>query len=246
MMADASQRQSSRLRKSSNRLNPTNRPTTRHASLFRPGEKSTLLQDSSMALQLIGISGKKGSGKSTIAEAIQLSFPDVLHTAFAAPLKRICIDILGLPPERVYGSDAAKSTLTSIRLRDMPFYDAPIDCASGDALLSAREVLQYVGTEIFRRIRPNCWTDYAIRTASEHDGLTIIDDVRYPNEADAIRAAGGKLIRLTRRLSSDAHSSETALDCYPHWDLLLDNAQMTSEEATNAAVRAVQAWLAAN
>lgn len=44
----------------------------------------------------------------------------------------------------------------------------------------------------------------------------VVTDVRFPNEADAIRDAGGVLIRLVRPSAGqgDAHPSETALDDY--------------------------------
>lgn len=60
--------------------------------------------------------------------------------------------------------------------------------------------------------------------------MTIVSDCRFPNEADAGRARGGVVIRLNRKdARKDAHGrdpnhiSETALDNYEYFDLVIDN-----------------------
>ena len=44
--------------------------------------------------------------------------------------------------------------------------------------------------------------------------------MRFPNEAKAIEDAGGTVIRLTRTVFDDQHSSELALDDYPFTDYI--------------------------
>ena len=56
----------------------------------------------------------------------------------------------------------------------------------------------------------------------------IITDVRFPNEAQAIKDRGGILIRInrdngTRAIDVNAHLSETALDDYDGFDYVIDN-----------------------
>lgn len=54
----------------------------------------------------------------------------------------------------------------------------------------------------------------------------IITDVRFPNEVEAIKSRGGMLIKIERprlKLSKHEHSSETALDHYTDWDLVIQN-----------------------
>ena len=108
--------------------------------------------------------------------------------------------------------------------------------------LTPRLLLQYLGTECGREIiHPNIWVnalfaDYKPSTKIyeqykqiEHNYLPnwIITDVRFPNEADAIKALGGKLIRLTRTTNVSEeiamHPSETALDNYDKFDFIIDN-----------------------
>lgn len=90
----------------------------------------------------------------------------------------------------------------------------------------------------------------------------IITDVRFPNEAEAIRQRGGKLIRLERdtelrypnlwedfhkseydawddflkntgMLESVYHGSEISLDKYPHWDHVIHNNGSLEDLETN-------------
>jgi hypothetical protein len=65
--------------------------------------------------------------------------------------------------------------------------------------------------------------DYALDNAP--DGSKIVfADVRFPNEGDAIRALGGKIIRINRPGVGpvNGHTSETAMDNYPY-DVILEN-----------------------
>lgn len=89
---------------------------------------------------VIGVSSRKGGGKSTLAKFLldnaDLLWPQVdkasilkrsrptrtAYLPFAAPLKDFCVNIMGLPREKVYGTDADKETLTTYRWQDMPHY----------------------------------------------------------------------------------------------------------------------------
>lgn len=125
--------------------------------------------------------------------------------------------------------------------------------------LTPRLLLQLLGTECGRNIiHPNIWVNATFaeykpqhfRTVKYQgsfvDHLTImpnwiISDVRFPNEADVIRAKEGMLIRVNRekiKIQDDMyvnrseyikvnniteHLSETALDNYEDWDYIIDN-----------------------
>jgi hypothetical protein len=78
-------------------------------------------------------------------------------------------------------------------------------------------------------------------------GRAVISDVRFPNEARAIRAAGGHVIRLHRWQdgTSDTHVSELPLD-RSLIDCEVTNDYDTPSELLNAAENALrQALLAA-
>lgn len=58
----------------------------------------------------------------------------------------------------------------------------------------------------------------------------IITDVRFPNEAEAIKQRGGILIKMERGLHTGEHPSETALDNYQGWDWVIINKNISLEE----------------
>ena len=82
--------------------------------------------------------------------------------------------------------------------------------------MTAREFMQFLGTDIMRKIYGSVWVNSTIKKITrEQSELAIIADVRFPNEAKAIENAGGVVVRLTRKVSDDNHDSEVALDEYP-------------------------------
>lgn len=138
---------------------------------------------------------------------------------FADILKKdICINILGLTKEQCYGPDDKKNELTNI------VWD--------NKQLSARDVMQVVGTDIFRKLDPNVWVRATIsKIIKDNPDLAIITDCRFPNEVQAIKEAGGKVLRLTRDPYSSEHISEKILDKdsydWNNFDFIIDNANMS-------------------
>lgn len=73
-----------------------------------------------------------------------------------------------------------------------------------------------------RNKSPSLWTDACFnRIAKRNNNIVIIDDIRFPEEAKAVEAMGGTLVRLEgvqRGPNVDPkslnNSSETALDNY--------------------------------
>ena len=108
--------------------------------------------------------------------------------------------------------------------------------------LTPRLLLQLLGTECGREIiHPDIWVNATFaeykpqhfRTV-KHQGLFvdhlttmpnwIISDVRFPNEADAVKSKGGIMIRINRPGNDTGkHLSETALDYYEEWEYVIDN-----------------------
>ncbi len=184
-------------------------------------------------------------------------YPYVKLYSFADVLKDVCSGLLGLSDAQCYGSDAEKNSPSKVLWEDAPgvvttekpkgketkstdgrlgkYHDSEgkiIYHAPG--LMTGREVLQFVGTEIFRRMNRNVWADATInRIMSEQPELAIITDCRFPNEVEATQAAGGKVIRLTRdNGSNDQHESEIALDDYAmeKYDGVIDNKSFSIQE----------------
>ena len=160
---------------------------------------------------------------------------------FADTLKQnVCMEVLGLSYEQCYGTDENKNELV----------DCFLPCTTlsreteADKQMTAREVMQYVGTDIFRRIKKTVWIDSTMsRISKEKPKMAIITDCRFPDEVDAVKNAGGYVIRLTRDLHNSSHISETALDKenydWKNFDYVLDNQNLTIYEQSLQ----IQEWL---
>lgn len=91
--------------------------------------------------------------------------------------------------------------------------------------MTAREVLQQVGTEIIRRMDPDAHSRACIHEAMNSSASVVLcDDLRFPDEIEAWQKVGGRVIRLTRATDNhDSHVSETKLDGYRGFDAVVDN-----------------------
>ena len=88
----------------------------------------------------------------------------------------------------------------------------------------ARELLQRLGTEVGRDMFGNdFWVNQAILRAKEHDKV-VISDVRYINEAEAVRGQGGLVFRINKNNVSEvnSHESEKNLNDY-EFDYIINN-----------------------
>jgi hypothetical protein len=171
---------------------------------------------------LIGLTGKKGSGKDTIA--IKLKEYAYQQYAFADPLKRGIQQLFDLSDEQLY-DETMKET---------------VDSRWG---VKPRQLFQVIGTEIFQhtihqhldlKIPPqHHWTflfeQWYHKKIQENPNIkVVVSDIRFPHELDCIRALGGKIIKIVRpeaNLNLDQHSSETLIDKMPteKIDYLIEN-----------------------
>lgn len=111
------------------------------------------------------------------------------------------------------------------------------------AMMTAREVMQHIGTNIFREMLPDIWIDTTIRRIQqEMPELAIVTDVRFPNEVEGIQKAGGKVIRLTLNPHNSQHESETALDNYDGFDAVIDNASLSMHEKNIHLYKILKEW----
>jgi hypothetical protein len=123
----------------------------------------------------------------------------------ADTLKNFCVDVLGLERDDVYGTDEDKSKLTQYRWENMP----GIVNATGP--MTVREVLQYVGTDMFRKMNPNIWINALIKRIDyEKPEIALICDVRFDNEFEILEEKGAIILGLCRDIfnSQDTHASE--------------------------------------
>ena len=192
---------------------------------------------------LIAISGKKQSGKSTLCEFFELNHKNVTLSGesltfekidMAHDLKKMIVEIMGVDHDIIYGSDQDKNTATQYKWCDLPHYT--VDMEPLPPYMTGRELMQQVGTEIFRRMNPYIWVNTTIpRICNSKADIQFSTDIRFPSEMEALKKLDNAIfIRLTKNVYNDIHESEVSLD--PHrydwsnFNVIIDNQKMTIEE----------------
>lgn len=178
--------------------------------------------------------------------------------SFADKLKKnICMDLLGLTLEQCYGTDEQKNSLTHLKWEDMPgvvtpdfedkFGNVAYDwdlIPHKEGFMTAREVMQFVGTDVFRKMYSKVWVNATINQIKQDNPyLALICDVRFPDEIEGIHKAGGKVGRLLRNNAQDQHNSERSLDDYTNFDWTWDNRNTSIEELCDMVYEDLQTWL---
>jgi hypothetical protein len=181
--------------------------------------------------------------------------------SFADKLKQFCVECLGLSEAQCYGTDDDKNSLTHLRWENMPgiisntslwFYlkERNLSQPISELLtfhetgpMTAREVLQYFGTGICRKMYSNIWVDSCLRQIKKDNlDFALIADCRFRNEAEAIQKAGGKVIGFMRRpFPNDTHQSEVDLIGYP-FDVSIDNTDLTLDEKNKKVLGLLKEW----
>lgn len=177
---------------------------------------------------IIGLSGYAKSGKDTVAEMIlditKKRLPAYGYTyqikKFSAKLKKIASILLGIPEKKFEDQEFKQALLGGEwgTIEKNPLNAiTPFEKVNFVSLMSVREFLQKLGTDAVRDgLHPNAWVN-ALMAEYKKNKNWIITDVRFPNEAQAIKERGGLIIRIEREgiKPVNAHPSETALD---KWD----------------------------
>lgn len=165
---------------------------------------------------MIGVSGYARAGKDTVG-AYLTGDHGFTRLAFADTLKRF---VLAVNPIIMWDREAERY----VRLYDA-LEDNAFEWEKLKAIPEVRQLLQRVGTEGGRDILgENVWVDGTLSGVDVHADNWVVTDVRFPNEAAAIKGRGGFVWRVERPGTEavNAHSSETALDEYP-FDAVIRN-----------------------
>ena len=166
---------------------------------------------------------------------------------FADALKEMCVMLFNVPVECVYGTDEQKNQLQEHLLwENMPgvitcseVWDSLCSDGEPDGLMyhaagpmTAREFMQYLGTDIMRKMYEPIWLENCFRRIEEDKPeIAIIGDCRFMNEIHAVQARGGKVIRLKRSLYECNHKSEIDADNYEGFDDVIENDSMNLQES---------------
>lgn len=140
---------------------------------------------------IIGICGLIGSGKDTIADYL-VNIHHFRRESFAHSLKDAVAAVFSWDREMLEG-----------RTRESREWREQVDPWWAERLsmphLTPRWVLQYWGTEVARKtFHDDIWVaSVENKLRKTHDDI-VISDCRFPNEINAIKRAGGKVIRVVR------------------------------------------------
>lgn len=148
---------------------------------------------------IVGISGEKGSGKSTAARAIRDRHA-VDVEAFGDRVRDVVVEAFGI--ERYWLDNP------ELKEREHPEWG-----------ITPRDMMQSVGKGFREAFGGNFWVrkmDRYLRQEGlvvDADVPVVIDDVRYPNEAAWIRRQGGVVVGLVRpdHGGEDDHESERVM-----------------------------------
>lgn len=150
---------------------------------------------------IIGFTGLAGSGKSECAHRL-IAHHGFVRGKFAGALKEMMRALL-----RYRGADAA----TIERMVEGDLKEVPSPLLNGR---TSRHAMQTLGTEWGRDcICPELWVDTEMDARAAATNL-VFDDVRFPNEAAAIKRAGGLVVSIKRPgagVGAAGHSSENGV-----------------------------------
>lgn len=163
----------------------------------------------------IGIIGYSRSGKDTIAEYL-VQKQGFVRAAFADPMRNA---LIALDPRINVNEMVGVSLAYAVKSLGWDYLKENSE--------DVRHLLQKMGTEVGRNMfGEDVWVNKTMEIV-KHEKNVVFSDVRYPNEADAILKAGGRLWKVTRPGVGpvNTHGSDSAMDSYPTtaFDLLIKN-----------------------
>ncbi len=172
--------------------------------------------------QLIALCGAKGSGKTLLSEYIvgEMGFQRI---SFAQPLRDM-LEAIGVG-EHYHTENKTK----------------PVETISGKP--TARYMLQTLGTEWGRNtIHPDIWCNIAVDRMLEavNSGYNVIvDDMRFPNEFEAVKYAGGQTLKICRKTAegADTHESEV------HWKTMDCDLDVDNNGSINSSINQIKGFL---
>lgn len=183
---------------------------------------------------IVGLSGKIGSGKTTLADALIAKSEGAVCCNFGDALKREVAAQFDIPVERCYSQEEKNRAISETNT------------------LTIGEALQQVGAAR-RAEQPEYWLerlDEYIAALPSTCKLVVVGDVRHVNEARWVSNRGGLLVRLNGdpagvRAASKRdlmHKSETDLDDYAEFDVVCDTDSMDADAVVEAVDKALSQW----
>lgn len=133
-------------------------------------------------LLLLSTNTGYGSGKTTVAKAMQELDPTLEIISIATPLKEMVKSLLK--------SLGYRSTEVMQMLYDPAFKETPIS-GIGDGTVTPRRLMQTLGTEWRNMVDPDLWVKLTVQkvmSLRERGKNICIDDLRFPHELTPFRS----------------------------------------------------------
>ena len=168
---------------------------------------------------IIGLTGYAQSGKDTVANILVKNY-GYTRIAFADKIR-----------EFLYETNPMYDSVVGEPL----FVRAKVDRDGWEEAKKSpqiRRLLQNSGVAARKLFGEDFWVNHAVN-GMDIDGSYVIADVRFENEADKIKAAGGQIWRI-KRLGVDpinGHVSETQMDGYPVDQIFINNGTVEDLES---------------
>lgn len=168
---------------------------------------------------ILGISGKRGSGKSLLAKFLtEIGWREV---SFAAALKRRVREDFALTMEQTDGSEKEKAT------NYLRFHRTPTGERDYMHWTPRKIMIEY--GQFFRSVDPDFWVKQAWRQIEQipKDTPIVIPDVRFLNEVQFLKDRGAMIIRLERDQNLNIYkgylndASECELDNYKGFSMIV-------------------------
>lgn len=158
--------------------------------------------------------GAAGAGKDTAAAAVLEAIPGSRNLKFASALKDATARIYGWNREKL-------DTDLTYKESQALYFDGTPQVVRGGETLTRRQILQHVGTDVFRQLNDDVWLYAALHdvvTAEMADGpspLWVVTDARFLNEVEFLREKFQRVrvVRIHREgategTAASAHVSE--------------------------------------
>lgn len=157
-------------------------------------------------MNIYGFTGKKQSGKTTACKHLESKLKGTVRINFKDGL---------IAHMRQYYSGVLNQMADDYNLHDWDGQNIwTVDRLFRDKPPLMRKLMQDVG-QAERAKDPDVWVKLWEASVDAYPDCTVItDDVRFPNEAEAIRRRFGMIIRVERAdlISTDTNVSETEMD----------------------------------
>lgn len=204
-----------------------------------------------MKNRIIAFAGRKRSGKTELSKFLKEEYDAVIIT-IASYLKELCAELLSCDINElllmkddgtVFEYNLNEKWLNILHNKTNIAKDVIEKEMGNITFTNVRQMLQIIGTDLIRKYNPNWHVEQMVNEIKSYDGtrLITIDDVRFPNEKEAIEQLGGEvffIIRTSNCLNVSNHISERSLT----WKAFDDKHIIVNNDTVEKLQKKLQKW----